>query len=297
MIEPVFEFHDLRKNFGATEVLKGINAEVHSGEVIGLVGLNGAGKTTLLETALGFSPPTGGSARVFGRESTTRLDKATKARIGFVPQQDELQNEMLSNNSGTRYINLIAEFYDNWNRDLVNRLGSEWAVPLDARISTLSVGQRQKLSILSALGHEPELIILDEPVASLDPLARRKFLKELVEIADSSNRTILFSSHIISDLERVASRVWILRDGMMEIDEKLDVLKEHTARIHLPPGIKVPAYVNGDRLIHCRREQDTNVLVFRNWNEKQHRQLEQESGYALTPELLSLEEIFLEIHS
>ena len=297
MIEPVLEFDGLRKDFGETEVLKGINAKVLSGEVIGLVGLNGAGKTTLLETALGLSPPSSGTAYVFGRESTARLDNGTKARIGFVPQQDELQNEMLSNNTGAKYIKLIAEFYDNWNRDLVERLGKEWAVPLDARISTLSVGQRQKLSILSALGHEPELIVLDEPVASLDPLARRKFLQELVGIADSRDRTIIFSSHIISDLERVASRVWILRDGRIEIDEHLDVLKEHTARIHLPPGAQIPAYVNGDKLIHCRREQNTNILVFRNWDEEQHQRLEQVSGFALTPELLSLEDIFLEIHS
>ena len=122
MIEPVLEFDGLRKDFGETEVLKGINAKVLSGEVIGLVGLNGAGKTTLLETALGLSPPSSGTAYVFGRESTARLDNGTKARIGFVPQQDELQNEMLSNNTGAKYIKLIAEFYDNWNRDLVERL-------------------------------------------------------------------------------------------------------------------------------------------------------------------------------
>ena len=177
------------------------------------------------------------------------------------------------------------------------RLSTEWDVPLEARIITLSVGQRQKLSILSALGHEPELIILDEPVASLDPLARRKFLQELVGIADSCDRTIIFSTHIVSDLERAASRVWMLRDGRMEIDESMDALKEQTARIHLPPGVPMPDYINGDRLIHCRSEQDTGILVFRNWTEEQHRRLEQESGFSLTPERLSLEDIFLEIHA
>ena len=235
MTEPALELNTLSKRFDLKEVLKGISASVAPGEVIGLLGLNGAGKTTLLETALGFSLPNGGSAHVFGQDSAS-MDGATKARIGFVPQRDELLDGM----TGSAYLRLIAEFYPAWNRDLVARLAREWSVPLDTKIGKLSIGQRQKLSIISALGHEPDLIILDEPVASLDPVARRSFLKELVDIASTQTRAIVFSTHIVTDLERVASRVWLMQDGQLRIDATMDEMKEEFVRVHLPPSVQLP---------------------------------------------------------
>lgn len=222
MSDTVLEFHGLHKSYRGVPVLKGIDATARVGDVIGLLGLNGAGKTTLLESVLGLCPPSSGSARLFGRKSHGGLDDATRARIGFVPQRDELLDAM----SGKRYLALIAAFYQHWNHALVERKAAEWQVPLDMRIATLSIGQRQKLSILSALGHEPELIILDEPVASLDPVARRQFLKDLVDIASSQTRTIIFSTHIVNDLERVSSRLWLLKDGVLALDEDIDALKE-----------------------------------------------------------------------
>jgi ABC-2 type transport system ATP-binding protein len=221
MTEPALELKTLSKRFDLNEVLKGITTSVAPGEVIGLLGLNGAGKTTLLETALGFSLPSAGTARVFGQDSTA-MDGSTKTRIGFVPQRDELLDGM----KGGAYLELIAEFYPAWNTELVARLAKEWTVPLDMKIGKLSVGQRQKLSIISALGHEPDLIILDEPVASLDPVARRSFLKELVDIASTQTRSIIFSTHIVTDLERVASRVWLMKEGVLIIDASMDEIKD-----------------------------------------------------------------------
>ena len=292
MTEPVMYFENLQKSFKENKVLRGITAQANVGDVIGLIGLNGAGKTTLLETALGFCPPTNGAAYLFGKESSAHLDEATKKRVGFVPQKDEL----LDNIKGQRYLNLISEFYETWNHELVARLSKEWDVPLDKLINSLSVGQRQKLSILSALGHEPELIILDEPVASLDPMARRQFLKELVDIAASQTRTIIFSTHIVSDLERVASRVWLMKDGHIEINDELDNLKEKCARIHLPPKVEVPEAFKNSQLIHHRVEQDTSILLFRQFDDAQLKDLENQTGASMEPEWLSLEDIFLEIH-
>ena len=212
----------LSKSFSGKQVLNQISAEVRQGEVIGLLGLNGAGKTTLLESLLGFCIPDTGSIALFG-QAVLQLDAATKARIGFVPQRDELIGHM----KGRQYLDTIAQFYTRWNSTLVDRLVREWAIPLDSRINSLSVGQRQKLSIVSALGHEPELLVLDEPVASLDPLARRLFLRELIDISASSPlRSILFSTHIVSDLERIASRVWLIKEGSMAIDADMDDIKE-----------------------------------------------------------------------
>src|SRR5690606_32120505 len=160
--------------------------------------------------------------RLFGRDSAHQLDAATKQRIGFVPQSDELVEAM----TGRQYLALIAAFHPRWNHFLIERLTREWQVPLDTRCRKLSLGQRQKLSLLAALGHEPELLVLDEPVASLDPLARRQFVRELVSIGAGNERTILFSTHIVSDLERIASRVWLVKDGRIVLDAPLDEIKE-----------------------------------------------------------------------
>ena len=296
MTEHALELNMLSKRFDLNEVLKGITANVDPGEVIGLLGLNGAGKTTLLETALGFALPNAGTARVFGQDSAA-MDGPTKARIGFVPQRDELLDGM----KGSAYLELIAEFYASWNRELVARLATEWAVPLEMKISRLSIGQRQKLSIISALGHEPDLIILDEPVASLDPVARRSFLKELVDIASTQTRSIIFSTHIVTDLERVASRVWLMQNGTMTIDAPIDEMKEEFVRVHLPPGVPLPltltqgeALSSSPTLLRTRSgERGSTIALLR----MPGGLAGHDFGYGARMETLALEDLFLELHA
>lgn len=291
MSESVISINNLSKSFGSHPVLNSVNAEVPRGEIIGLLGLNGAGKTTLIETLLGFSPASSGSVEIFGKNSFDDIDNDTKKRIGFVPQSDEL----MQNISVKNYLKLIAGFYSHWNLRLIDRLCEEWDIPLEQKTEKLSVGQKQKLAILTALGHEPELIVLDEPVASLDPLARRQFLKELVDIADDQQRTIIFSTHIVTDLERVANKVWLLKDGDIAVKEDLDTLKEHTVRVKLPPNTSIPKSFSADSLIHYRSEQQTNIMLFTQWTKERHQELEQLIGQPLKPEYLSLEDIFLEL--
>lgn len=292
MTDVVLAFADLHKRFADKPVLNGINAQVERGEVIGLLGLNGAGKTTLLETALGFALPDAGEVRLFGETSALICNEALKHRMGFVPQQDELLPQM----KGAEYLRLIAAFYPRWNQPLIDRLATEWSVPLDTMIQKLSVGQRQKLSILSALGHEPELVILDEPVASLDPVARRQFLKEIITLAGSGDRTVLFSTHIVSDLERIANRVWIMKDGGLLVDDALDSLKERTVRIRLPVDASLPASVQDAGVLQQRREHGGQVLIVNHWQER-HALTLRESGSPAVVEPLALEDIFLELHA
>jgi ABC-2 type transport system ATP-binding protein len=292
MTDPILQLDKLSKSFDGITVLKGISTSVHSGEVIGVLGLNGAGKTTLLETALGFSMPDSGSARIFGKPST-EMDGTTKARIGFVPQRDELLEGM----KAEAYLALIAEFYPSWNHTLVTRLANEWSVPLVIRINRMSIGQRQKLSIISALGHEPDLIILDEPVASLDPVARRQFLKELVDIASTQTRTILFSTHIVTDLERVASRAWLMQDGNITIDASMDDLKENYVRVRLPFGAALPLHFDRRGLLCTRNINGSNTFIFKDWADETHQLLIQACGDAMQIDALPLEELFLELHA
>jgi ABC-2 type transport system ATP-binding protein len=242
MSDAILKLDNLVKQFDKITVLNGITASIARGDVIGLLGLNGAGKTTLLETALGFAIPDEGTVKLFGQNASAIADEKIKHRIGFVPQQDELIESM----KGREFLGLVSRFYAHWNRELVDRLARDWDVPLDKAANKLSVGQRQKLSILAALGHEPELIILDEPVASLDPVARRAFLQELIDMVACGERTIVFSTHIVSDLERIANRVWILKDGRLVVDEALDRLKESAVEIRHAAGGALPAGVQFD---------------------------------------------------
>ncbi len=290
MNEPAVQASLLRKTFGNRAVLQDLDFEVRSGEVIGVLGNNGAGKTTLLELMLGYSVPTSGQVRVFGADSGS-LPGDIKRRIGFVPQQDEL----LSHLTVAEQLRLIASFYPEWDHELIDRLCNAWGVDPRARIKNMSVGERQKLSILLAFGHRPELLILDEPVASLDPMARRQFLEQLVELSAEGRRAVVFSSHIVSDIERLASRIWILKEGRLIWSGDLESLKESVSRLHIHGGatastLEIPG------LINQRTHAQSTIAVVRDWTPSEQRAFEERYAVKVERETLSLEEIFLELH-
>ena len=160
----------------------------------------------------------------------------------------------------------------------------------------MSVGERQKLSILLAFGHQPELLILDEPVASLDPIARRQFLEQLLTISADGQRAIVFSSHIVSDIERLANRIWILKDGKLAWQGDLDSLKESIVRLHLRgPGAELPAFtIPGE--ISLRRDGAFATAVVRDWTPEAQEALERTASLQIEVEPLGLEEIFVELH-
>jgi ABC-2 type transport system ATP-binding protein len=223
MNETTIELSGIVKSYGNKNVLTGLDLSVQKGSVLGLLGTNGAGKTTLIKCALGLIRPQSGEAWLLGEPAWT-LDPETKSRIGYVPQVINLYQWM----KVREMIDYTAPFYPNWNHDLVARLIKGLDIPPEDRIGPLSVGQRQKVAILLALGHEPDLLFLDEPAASLDPKARRQFLQMIIDLAEPDKRTVLFSTHITSDLERVADQVAILKSGVIAWHGLLEELKEQT---------------------------------------------------------------------
>ena len=285
------EASKLSKAFGEKQVLQDLSFGVAPGDVIGVLGKNGAGKTTLLELMLGFTPPTSGAVRVFGHASHS-LPGSIKARVGFVPQQDELLDQL----TVADQLRVIASFYPHWDSALIERLCAEWGVDTQARIKSMSVGERQKLSILLAFGHKPDLLILDEPVASLDPIARRQFLEQLLTISTDGQRAIVFSSHIVSDIERLANRIWILKEGRLDWQGDLDSLKESIVRLHIRgssaelPALAIPG------MLSLRREGAFATAVVRNWAPEAQEVLEKGASVRIEVEALGLEEIFLELH-
>ncbi len=214
---------NLTKTFGSKPALRGVNLEIPAGATVGLLGANGAGKTTLIKCALGLLRPTSGQCALLG-EDVWSLSAGAKARLGYVPQVISLYPWMRVR----ELIQYTASFYATWNAELTERLVREWDIPLDDRVRGLSVGQKQKLAILTAVAYQPDLLILDEPAASLDPQARRQFLQLLVELSEPEQRTVLFSTHITSDLERVADYVAIMKEGKIAWFGSLEALKERT---------------------------------------------------------------------
>lgn len=290
--EQVLEARGLTKDAGGKRILKGLDLSMHRGEVVGLLGRNGAGKSTLMDVLLGFALPTGGESLVFGDRSD-RMQSATKSRVGFVPQSDELMNPM----TGQQHLALTASFYEYWDWNLIRRLAAEWQLPLDRRVSALSGGERQKVATLMALGHRPELLVMDEPASGLDPVARRQFMRTILDIASDSSRTILYSSHIVADIERTASHIWVMREGEMVWKGELDHLKESIVRIRirsdrdLDPALKLP----GQLTVSVSGRNATAVLG--DWNAERATEVEQLSGAPIETEALGLEEIFLAVHA
>jgi ABC-2 type transport system ATP-binding protein len=259
--------------------------------VLGLLGTNGSGKTTMIKCALGLVRPQSGEARLLGEPAWT-LSAEAKARIGYVPQVISLYPWM----KVRHMIDYTASFYPRWKHGFINDLLARWELPGDSRAGTLSAGQLQKLAILLALGHEPELLVLDEPAAALDPVARREFLSALLDIAADARRTILFSTHITADLERVAGHVAILKEGVVAYFGTLDDLKDQVKRLHITAARPFPAsfaladtldqQISGNQarisLLHVTPELVAN--------------LQRELSATVEVENLNLDDIFLELH-
>jgi ABC-2 type transport system ATP-binding protein len=252
---PCLALQGLAVSFGAQRVLDGLDWALPAGRVVGLLGRNGAGKTTLIETLLGLREPVAGHAQVFGQPSLV-LDDAARARIGYVPQRSDLFDWMTPG----QLLAYFRSFYPRWNAAKVDGLMSRWDIARDKTIRKLSHGQQQRLSIIRALAHDPDLLVLDEPVASLDPAARRDFLGELVEQVIDQRTTIVFSTHILSDLERVALDVAFLSGGRIALHAPLDELLESSVRLGGVPA-DIRRFVDAHHLQAISRDAGAPVIA------------------------------------
>ena len=237
----------LHLSYGPQAVLNGLDWQLLPGQVVGLLGRNGAGKTTLLETMLGLRQPQAGTVSLFG-QPVAQIDDATRARIGYVPQQSDLFDSF----TATQLLAYFKSFYPRWHEAKVEGLMSRWDIARDKPIAKLSGGQQQRLSIIRALAHEPDLLVLDEPVASLDPAGRRDFLRELVDQVLDRGTTVVFSTHILSDLERVAFNVAFMRQGQIALQAPLDELLDEVRALS-GPSAAVQALLQSARLTALSR--------------------------------------------
>lgn len=221
----LLEIRNLTKSYGAF-ALQNVNLDVPSGTITGLVGANGAGKSTLIKLVLGLLPPDSGEIRIFGQNA---LPDSTllRARIGFVQESPTLFAHLSVAELGQ----VVARFYATWNQTTFRRLCDLFELPLKKTFKQLSQGTRMKAALALALSHDADLLLMDEPTSGLDPLVRREVLDLLLEVIQDEAKAVLFSTHITSDLERVADHVAILKAGRLVLAGVKDELLESWALV------------------------------------------------------------------
>lgn len=272
--------------------LRRFSFDLQEGHVLGLLGKNGAGKTTLLSVLMGILDKNqDAKINVMGYEPSGWPDEI-KHEIGYVPQRFYGFDAL----STIETINILKPFYKNWDDELAERLIEEFNLPPHRKIKKLSEGQKQLVSIIIAMAFHPKLLVLDEPVASLDPLARRVFLEELIDNHCDQGTSVIFSTHITSDLERIASDVLILKDGKAVISDDLDNLRESMLRIKFTFQSAKP--ISLDELTiysHTVNTQYQQLLVDKGTLDIE-KILTEKGAANIQIEHINLEELFLELH-
>ncbi len=209
------------------DVLAGVDFSIPKGEVVGLLGKNGAGKTTLIRVAMGMLEPQRGSVRVFGLDPREK-PLEVKRRVGYV-SEDQILPPFLT---VADVVDTHRGLFPTWDDEMYSELANRFELSPRARIKDLSKGQARQVALLCAVSHRPELLLLDEPAGGLDPAARREFLETSIRLLNEEGTTILFSSHYMQDVERMAGRVVMLHGGTVLIDDELDALREaHTLAV------------------------------------------------------------------
>ena len=232
MSEPVIEVSDLSRRFGPTLALAAVTVSVPRGAVYGLVGANGAGKTTLIKHVLGLLRAESGTVRVFGLDPISQ-PVAVLSRIGSLSEENDLPGWMRVD----ELIRYSRAFYPAWDDAYAEQLRQMFALDLTAGIKTLSRGQRARAGLLVALAHRPELLVLDEPSSGLDPIVRRDILNAVIRTIADEGRTVLFSSHLLEEVEEVADHVTMISHGRIVQSAPLDEMK----RSHRAVTVRFPA--------------------------------------------------------
>lgn len=246
--ETVAAVSHLSRRFGATTALDDVSLAVRRGGVFGLVGENGAGKSTLIKHLLGLWRAETGWVKVFGLDPVAD-PIAVLGRIGYLSEEPDLPGWMRVG----ELLRYTAAFYPRWDTTYAGQLRDRFALDSEARVRTLSKGQRARLALIAAEAHRPDLLILDEPSSGLDPIVRRDILEAIIHTVADEGRTVIFSSHLLDEVERVSDHLAMLHRGRLRFCAPLDDIKARHRRISLyferpqaePPNVSGAIRVDG----------------------------------------------------
>ena len=221
MTESVIQVSELTRRFGAKTALNSVSLSMPRGAVYGLVGANGAGKTTLIKHILGLLRAESGTVRVFGRDPVAE-PVSVLSRIGYLSEENDLPGWMRVD----ELIRYTRAFYPAWDDAYAEELRRTFALDAAAKVKSLSKGQKARAGLLVALAYRPELLVLDEPSSGLDPIVRRDILGAVMRTIADEGRTVLFSSHLLGEVEQVADHVTMISNGKIVLSASLEDIKE-----------------------------------------------------------------------
>lgn len=228
---PIVEIRRVTRQFGNKTALDDVSLTVPRGGVFGLIGGNGAGKTTLIKHILGMLRAQSGTVRVFGLDPVQN-PVGTLGHIGYLSEDRDLPNWMRVG----ELMRYTQAFFPKWDETYAEELREAFDLDINARIKNLSRGQRARAGLLVALAHRPELLVLDEPSSGLDPVVRRDILGAIIRTIADEGRTVLFSSHLLDEVERVADRVAIIHQGRIMLTAPMEEIKDTHRRVTLRFG-------------------------------------------------------------
>jgi ABC-2 type transport system ATP-binding protein len=282
------ETEELWRTFAKFEAVKGVSLSVLKGTVFGLLGVNGAGKSTIIKMIVGHLRPTSGRIRVLGRTLDENLIEIRR-RVAYVSENRYLYEWMTVAES----IRFTRAFHDTWDDKKSADLLKRFSLPPDKKVKQLSRGNRARLCLLLALSFNPELIILDEPTSGLDPIVRRDFIENIVAEISEEGKTVLFSSHIVEEVERVADYVGIINEGELLLVSSIDEIKGSYKRVRYATNGTRPEVAGVPGVLAIENGRHEQVLTVHGWGDETRRALG-ERGVS-NPEVLpiSLEDIFV----
>jgi ABC-2 type transport system ATP-binding protein len=246
------ETSGLGKRYRSCWALHGCDLAVPEGRVVGLVGANGAGKTTLLHLAVGLQVPSQGRIEVLGHRPGEQL-----ARLGFLAQDAPTYGHL----TVAEHLRIGRALNPRWDDDFARRRVARLGLNPNLRAGRLSGGQRCQLALTLAMGKHPDLLVLDEPVSSLDPLARREFLQDLMELVAEHGPTVVLSSHLLSDIERICDHLIVLASGHVRVDSAVDELLA-THKLLTGPARDANAFPRDQQVVQTRTTgRQTTALV------------------------------------
>jgi len=289
MEENVIKIEKLVKFFDGRCVLDGINLNVPRGCIYGLLGRNAAGKTTIIRILLGLEPATRGRTFLLGSESAN-LSAKVHGRIGYVAEGHNL----IQNYKVGRVVKLCKDLSLRWNDKFFKHLIETFRLPMDRRVRQLSIGMRAQLNLSLAMAIDPELLILDDPTLGMDTVVRRQFLELAIDVIQQQGRTILFCSHILSDVERIADRIGILAAGKLVVDCPLEELKNRVKKLRVIFPQSAPKNLHLTEIINQQIQGREMVITVANWNQQKQAILETFKPSSCTEIPMSLEDIFIE---